>query len=126
MDEVDDLYVELRRELRQAGFYAPSTECMGSWQRITACSQGPPDYIRYNGRSFWIACVEGMWYVGTWGSWVYRIRDFTSVVHLAHDFLSADGTIGDFSSELKAKYTLVPVGDAERKQKLADERKDDG
>jgi hypothetical protein len=62
---MDDPYGDLRHSVTQAGYYMPSTEDMGTWQRLIVCSQGPPDYKRLNGRSVWVTLIEGTWYVAT-------------------------------------------------------------
>jgi hypothetical protein len=72
---MEDPYHQLRQTFAQAGFYMPTTEKMGSWQRLIVCSKGPPDDSGFNGRSFWVAEVAGEWFAGTWGSYFYRVCD---------------------------------------------------
>jgi hypothetical protein len=119
---MDDPYAELRQSLSQAGFYMPDTENMGLWQRLIVCSEGPPQFPRYNGRSFWVALIEGLWYVGSWGSYFYRLANAGDLLPLIHDFLSDTGTMGDFSSRIKTEYQLTPLDESETARILPDGR----
>ena len=111
-----------RAKLHGAGFYAPSTEDMGSWDRIIPCGEGPPKAKEYGGRSFWIACVDNTWYVGAWGSYVYRFPNANSLLPFTRAFLTATGSIDDFSSELKHEFGLSTLSDDEVERVLPDGR----
>jgi hypothetical protein len=117
-----DPYSAFRAELRQAGYYSPSTESMGSWSRIIPCTQGPPEFDRYNGRSFWVSLVAEAWYAGTWGGSIYRLPDGDQLMSLTLAFLGDSGSMADFSDEIKAKYGLIELDDDESERILPDER----
>ena len=119
---MEDPYLQLRQTFAQAGFYMPTTEKMGSWQRLIVCSKGPPDDSGFNGRSFWVAEVSGAWFVGTWGPFFYRIRDPGALVSLTRDFFADRSPMSDFSAEVKHRYGLTPLDEAETDQILPDER----
>jgi hypothetical protein len=119
---MDDPYVELRQSFTQAGFYMPSTENMGTWQRLIVCSQGPPEHPAFNGRSFWVAQVSEAWYVGAWGGYIYRVSDRSKLLPLTRDFLSDGGSMGDFSADVKQRYDLQPLDEAEIDRILPDDR----
>ena len=117
-----DRYDQLRTELSDAGFFVPTTETMGRWDRIIPCSEGPPKSDHFGGRSFWIACVENTWYVGAWGSYVYRFPDADKLLPFAQAFLTASGSMGDFSPELRNQFGLLPLSGDESRRILPDER----
>jgi hypothetical protein len=117
-----DPYVELRQTFVRAGFYMPTTENMGSWQRLMVCSKGPPDYPRFNGRSFWVAEVSGAWFVGAWGGYIYRVNDPSNLLPLSQDFLTDHGSMSDFSAEVKSRHDLTLLDEAETARILPDER----
>lgn len=117
-----DMYAHFRAQLHDAGFCAPNTEDMGNWDRIVPCSEGPPKAKAYGGRSFWIACVENKWYVGAWGSYLYRFPNTDSLLPFTRAFLTATGSIGDFPPELKHEFGLSPLSDDEADRILPDGR----
>jgi hypothetical protein len=119
-----DPYSEFRAALTQAGFYAPLTENMGTWQRIIPCSTGPPEHRCDNGRSFWVALVGGTWYVGAWGSYVYRLANPDDLLPMTRAFLTDTGTIGDFSDPIKTQFGLTLLDDDETMRILPDGRPD--
>ena len=119
---MDDPDLEFRDALRAAGFYAPATENMGAWRRITACTQGPPGFKRLGGRSFWVGLVKGCCYVGTWGSHVYRLPDSARLLQLTCEFLRGTGGSADFSRQRVAEYGLERLNESERDRLLPDER----
>ena len=117
-----DPYRDVREELCGAGIYVPRTEDMGSWSRIVLCSEGPPEAKRFGGRSFWFACVDNGWYVGTWGSHVYRFPNSDRLLPFASAFLTATGSMADFPPELIREYGLGPLPYDEATRVLPDER----
>jgi hypothetical protein len=117
-----DTYDHFRAKLHDTGFYAPSTEDMGGWDRIIPCSEGPPETVGYGGRSFWIACVDNTWYIGTWGSFIYRFPNEDSLLPFTRAFLTATDRIDDFSPELKHEFSLSPLSDDEVERILPDGR----
>lgn len=119
---MDDPYDSFRAELRNAGFYAPSTESMGTWNRIVPCSEGPPDMARFGGRSFWCALVEDIWYVGAWGSNVYRFPIAEDLIVFAQRFLADSSHTADFSPELKQDFGLEPIPPQQIRRLLRDGR----
>lgn len=118
MAETDDHF---RAELRDAGFYAPNTEDMGSWDRFIVCSEGPPESQRYGGRSFWVACVDNTWYVRAWGSNIYRLANTDSPLPFAREFLTGTGRIDDFCLDLKQQFGLSLLSDDEVERILPDD-----
>jgi hypothetical protein len=119
---MDDPYGDLRHSVTQAGYYMPSTEDMGTWQRLIVCSQGPPDYKRFNGRSFWVTLIDRSWYVATWGPYYYRLPNSDDLLPVIRDHLSETGTMYDFSAEIKNRYGLVPLDESEVERFLPDLR----
>ena len=110
-----DPYAEFRLKLAQAGFSAPSTENMGCWQRLIP-------WDKATGRSFWIARLDQTWYVGAWGSYVYRFPNADRLLAFTTEFLTGTGTIGDFSTELKGEFGLLPLSEDEAECILPDGR----
>lgn len=119
----DDPYAEYRARLTAAGFYSPATESMGSWNRIIPCTEGPPEFSGgFGGRSFWVACVDEVWYVGTWGSYIYRLPEGDRLFSLTGDFLRDESPMYDFSPELKEQYGLVELDEFDSERILPDQR----
>ncbi len=119
---MDDPYSDLRRSVTQAGYYMPATEDMGTWRRLIVCSKGPPDHKAFNGRSFWVTFINGIWYVATWGPYYYRLPNADQLLSVIRDHLSDSATMYDFSAEIKSRYGLVPLDDSEVERILPDDR----
>lgn len=121
---MNDQYHHFRVKLQDAGFYAPSSEDMGTWTRIIPCSEGPPEASRYGGRSFWIACVDNSWYIGTWGSHTYELADPGCLLDFTTAFLTAREHVSDISADLIREFGLSPVSDDVISRLLVDGRQE--
>jgi hypothetical protein len=119
---MDDPYADLRPSLTQAGFYLPATEDMGTWKRLIVCSNGPPDYKAFGGRSFWVTLIEGIWYVATWCPSYFRLPNSDDLLSLIRDQLADTAGTYDFSAEIKSRYGLIPLDDSEVERILPDGR----
>jgi hypothetical protein len=119
---MDDSYSDLRRSVTQAAYYGLSPEEMGTWKRLIVCSKGPPDHKAFGGRSFWVALVEGTWYVATWCPSYFRLPNSDDLLSLIRDQLSDTAGTYHFSAEIKSRYGLVPLDDSEVERLLPDGR----
>ena len=120
---MNDQFREFRKELNEAGFFATSTEDMGTWNRIVPCSEGPPEALQFGGRSFWVTSVESRWYVGTWGdSAIYELTDSRRLIDFTRAFLTAEESFSEIVPALQKEFAMSPISDAEAQRKFPDGR----
>jgi hypothetical protein len=117
-------YDKLVDSISSAGFYTTRVENMGSWDRITICSQRLPGPC-YTGNSFWVSKLGVEWFVGTWGGSIYRVKSETVLIHFVVEWLTLEPTMTafDISIDVQDKYGLEPVKDSAFLSILKQQRK---
>jgi hypothetical protein len=107
-----DEYTSFADEIQSAGFYTTALERHGAWSRTCVCSQRRPQG-GYTGNSFWVTRIKDRWYLGTWGSWIYRLPDNCRVADFCIAWLShkPTPTTADFDADFVDRFGLIPATD---------------
>ena len=97
-------YNELKRAVEAAGFFTTQD----NWNRIICASKRFEHGL--TGNSFWIAEHDSVWYLGTWGPFLYHIPNASRVSDLCITWLGrTDKTMMDIDETLKTEYDLKPA-----------------
>lgn len=99
-----DKYNELKHAVEAAGFFTTQHDC----DRIVCASKRFEHGL--TGNSFWIAERDSVWYLGTWGPFLYHIPDASRVSDLCIAWLGrTNETMADIDDALKTEYELKPA-----------------
>lgn len=106
---MNDQFTEIEQALRdrQISYY-----CQRPGQLVLSRQRGPvwPDA----GNSFWLAKLDGDWYVCTWAPYYYRVPPSSSVLDVAEAFVDV-GTAAQWRvpPELITRFGLIEINDDE-------------
>lgn len=105
------IYDDLSAAMTAAGFFTTGLEDHGSWHRTCIASKRCPGGL--TGNSFWVSRLPSGWYLGTWGSCLYRLPDERRLAELCVNWLSRvpNSTRPDFDEQLKKEFGLIPVSE---------------
>jgi hypothetical protein len=108
-------YDVFRDAIHKAGFFTNGVEVYEDFDRTCVCSKKLPHGIGLSGNSFWVSLRGPVWYIGTWGGLLYRMKDQDRLVEMCIAWLTRvpSGTRSDFDDALKAEFGLIEVSDAE-------------
>lgn len=104
-----ELYRDLANVLRQHG----CKPYMNRRQQMVVARECPA--WPTSGFSFWVTAPVGVWYVGTWGGWVYRVPENTSMPALCLALLGDDEQplTPDLPPDVRDAYGLVLLNEQE-------------
>ncbi|MEN6498675.1 MAG: hypothetical protein ABFD16_30590 [Thermoguttaceae bacterium] len=114
--------MKLRREylpvvsaVETAGYYVTSMPLDSGGDRIVCAGQRRDDGTGFTGNSFWLAERNGVWFLGTWGGWLYRLLGMAAASQIAIAWLRLNSSriASDVPDELKLQYNLSVAADDE-------------
>jgi hypothetical protein len=110
-------YAELKRTVEDAGFFTTPMPLDNGGDRLALASMWHRRGL--TGNSFWVAKRGTNWYLGTWGSHLYRVPNDADLADLCLTWLRAtDETMSDIDNALKVQYGLVELTDEQAESAL--------
>lgn len=102
-----NLRESLRNAIEAAGFFITPEEDMGTWRRVTLCSQKSLE--GYSGTSCWVAIVHDRIFLGVWSGTVYEINSIVTLIDLVAAWFERDDpvTVPNISSVFVMQFDLT-------------------
>lgn len=82
-----EVYAEIKRTVEAAGFYTSAMPMDSGGDRLVCVGLKGR---RLGGNSFWVAERRGVWLLGTWAGFLYRVADAPDVPDLCVALLRND------------------------------------
>jgi hypothetical protein len=98
----------IKSAVEEAGFFTSYDTDFG---RLICASMSGPEGL--SGNSFWIVRRGEHWFLGTWGSHLYRISDAQRVPELCTTWLQRQprATASDVDDHIRGEFHLVEIED---------------
>ena len=101
----------LNSRIANAGYFVTPEEDMGTWKRVTLCSQRTSS--GYSGTSFWVTRVQNQWFLGVWSGLVYSVESQEVIADIAISWFMQEHptTRANLSPEFIERYHLQDASD---------------
>ncbi|MCA9112607.1 MAG: hypothetical protein KDA52_21830 [Planctomycetaceae bacterium] len=119
-------YRALKKSIVEAGFFVTKIEKLVWGHRACISSRRRPEG-GFSGNSLWVTCVEGHWYLETWGSSIYRLPQDRDIAECCITWLIRRPETLDahFDKQHIQEFDLVSIPEAAFDQILLRQIEDD-
>ena len=112
--DASEPYTEITYVILRAGFFVATPHSADPFPRICPASKRR-DGGGYTGNSFWIAVLNGQWFIGAWGGSIYTTSAPETLGEFSVDWLTCkpNETSADFDDWILQKYKLSLIDNEE-------------